>query len=49
MGYNKMNQSHSLSNDETKFLSYQKLPKIKIACSYWKEGGLYWVEESWLT
>ena len=36
MGYNKMNQSHGLSYDETLFLSYQKVPKVKIACSYSK-------------
>ena len=34
MGYNKMNQSHALSYDETMFLSYQKDPKVKIACSF---------------
>ena len=41
-----MNQSHSLSYDETMFLSYQKVLKVKIACSYSKEGGLYWLEDS---
>ena len=46
MGYNKMNRSHCLSYDETMFLSYQKVPKVKIACSYSKEGGLYWLEDS---
>ena len=30
-----------LSYDETLFLSYQKVPKVRIACSYSKEGGLY--------
>ena len=38
MGYNKINQSHDLSYDETMFLSYQKVPKVKIACSYSNEG-----------
>ena len=37
MGYNKMNQSHGLSYDETLFLSYQKVPKVKIVCSYSKD------------
>ena len=41
MGYNKMNQSHRLSYDETLFLNYQKVPKVKIACSYSKEGDLF--------
>ena len=41
-----MNQSHSLSYDETMFLSYQKVSKVKIGCSYSKEGGLYWLEDS---
>ena len=49
MGYNKMNQSHNLSFDEILFLSYQKVPKVKIACSYSKEGGLYWLEYPPLT
>ena len=40
MDYNKMNQSHGLSCNETLFLSYQKVPKVKIACSCSKEGGL---------
>ena len=35
-----MNQSHGLSYDETLFLSCQKVPKVKIACSYSKEGDL---------
>ena len=39
MGYNKMNQSHGLSYDETMFLSYQKVRKEKIARSYSKKGG----------
>ena len=29
--------------------SYQKVPKVKIACSYSKEGDLYWLEDSPLT
>ena len=37
MRYKKMNQCHGLSYDETLFLSYQKVPKIKIACSYEKK------------
>ena len=41
MGYNKVNQSHGLLYDETLFLSYQKVPQVKIACSYSKERGLY--------
>ena len=49
MGYKKMNQSQGLSYDETLFLSYQKVPKVKIACSYSKEAGLYWSEDSPLT
>ena len=40
MSYNKMNQSHGLSNDETLFLSYQK---GKEACSYSKERDPYWL------
>ena len=40
-----MNQSHGLSYDETLFLSYQKVPKAKMACSYSKEGDLYSLEE----
>ena len=32
-----MNQYHGLLYDETLFLSYQKLPKVKIACSYSKK------------
>ena len=46
---NKMNQSHGLSDDETLFLSYQKVPKLKIVCSYSKEGDLFWLEDSALT
>ena len=34
-----MNKSHSFSFDETMFLTYQKVPKVKIACSYSKEGA----------
>ena len=45
MNFNKMNQSHGLSYDETLFLSCQKVPKVKIACSYSKEGDLCWLEE----
>ena len=41
MSYNKMNQSHGLSYDQTLFLSYQKVSNGNIACSYLKEGG--WV------
>ena len=29
--------------------SYQKIPKVKIACPYSKEGDLYWLEDSPLT
>ena len=46
MGYNKMNQSCDLSYDETMFLSYQKVTKVKIAYSYSTEDGLYWLEDS---
>ena len=46
MKYSKMNQFYSLSYDETLFLSYQKVPKLKAACSYSKEGDLYWLEDS---
>ena len=49
MGYNKMNQSNDLSYDETLFLNYQKVPKVKIACSYSMESDLYRLEESPLT
>ena len=49
MGYNNMNQSHGLSYDENMFLSYQKVPKVKITCSYSREGGVYWLEDSPLT
>ena len=48
MSYNKINQSHGLLYDETFFLSYQKVPKLKIASSS-KEGDLYWLENSPLT
>ena len=41
-----MNQSEGLSYDETLFLSYQKVTKVKIACSYSKEGDLYWLKDS---
>ena len=44
--YNKMNQSHGLSYDETLFLSYQKALEVKISCSYSKEDDLYWLEDS---
>ena len=40
ISYNNINQSHGLSYDETLFLSYQKVPKAKVACSYSKEGDL---------
>ena len=43
---NQMNQSCSLSHDETLFLSYQKVPKTKIASSYSKEGDFYQLEDS---
>ena len=49
MSYNKMNQSHGLSYDETLFLSYQKVLKVKIPWSHSKEGDLYWLEDSPLT
>ena len=49
MNYKKMNQSHGLSYDETLILSYQKVLKVKIACSYSKEGDPYWFEYSPLT
>ena len=41
MSYNKINQSHGLSYDETLFLTYQKVPNVKIDRSYSKEGDLY--------
>ena len=44
-----MNLSHGLSYDETVFLNYTKVPKVKTACSYSKKGGLYWLEVSPLT
>ena len=46
MSYNKVNQSHAISYDEPLFLSYQKVPKVKIACSYSKKGDLYWLKDS---
>ena len=46
MSSNKMNKSDSLSYDETLFLSYQKVGKVKITCSYSKKGDLYWLEDS---
>ena len=36
-----MNQFHGLSNDKCLFLSSQKALKIKIPCSYTKDGDLY--------
>ena len=42
-------KSHGISYVETLFLSYQKVPMVKIACSYSKEGDLYWLEDSPLT
>ena len=41
MSNNQMNQSDGLSYDETLFLNHPKVQKIKIACSYSKEGDLY--------
>ena len=41
-----MNQSHDLSYDETLFLRYQKIPKVKIDCFYSDEGKLKWLEHS---
>ena len=32
-------------HDETLFLSYQKVAKVKIAFCYSKEGDLYWLED----
>ena len=49
MSYNKINQSHGLSYDELLFLSYEKVPKVKIPCSHSNEGDLYWLEDSPLT
>ena len=49
MGYNKMNQSHDLTYDETMSLSDLKAPEVKIACSYSKEDGPFWLEDSPLT
>ena len=36
-----MNQCHGLSSDKTLLLSYEKVPRVKIACSYSMEGDLY--------
>ena len=36
-----MNQSYSLSSDETLFLSYQKVRNVKIDYSYSKNSDLY--------
>ena len=47
--FNKMNQSHGLSYDETLLLRFQEVPNIKTACSYSKEGDLCWLEDSPLT
>ena len=41
-----MNQSHSLSFDETLFLCNKKLPNLKIACSYSKEGDICCLEDT---
>ena len=41
-----MNQFHGLPYNETSFLSYQKVPKVKIPCSYSKKVDLYWLEDS---
>ena len=46
MRYNKMNQFYDLLYDGTFFLSYQKVPGVKIACSYSKEGDLYWLKDT---
>ena len=43
-----MNQSQGLSCDQTLFLSYQKVPKVKTAWFYSKDGDLYWLEDSLL-
>ena len=48
MSCDKMNQSQGLSYDQTLFLSYQKIPKLKIAWFYSKDGDLYWLEDSLL-
>ena len=40
MSHNKMNQSQGSSFDETLFLSYQKVAKVKIAYSCSKEHDL---------
>ena len=39
-----MNQSHDLSYDETLFLRYQKIPKVKINPFYSDECSLKWLE-----
>ena len=49
MSYNRINQSRNLSYDETLFLSYWKVPEVKIASSYSKEGDISWLEDSPLT
>ena len=48
MSYNKMNQSHGLSYDQTLFLSYQKVSNGNIACSYSKGCELVTLMESLL-
>ena len=35
-----------MSYNETLFLSYDKVLKMKIVCSYSKEGDPYWLEDS---
>ena len=46
ISYNKLNQSHELPCNENLFLSYQTVPKVKIYCSYLKQGDIYWFEET---
>ena len=41
-----MNQCHGLLCDETLLLSYQKVPKVKISCSYSKESNFFRLEKS---
>ena len=41
-----MNQSHSLSFDETLFLRNKILPNVKIVCSYSKEGDICCLEDT---
>ena len=41
MSYKRMNQYYGLSYGKTLFLSHQKVPNEKIACSYSKEVDLY--------